>query len=273
MIPFRRAAAVTIGKLAGGMAAVCAGAFVYRTWFLGGVGGYQTASGTPQILNFHLLAVANALLFRLWGLLLMPLNWSVSPGKVLILAALAMLMAVALFVWSARAGRARLLGSLGLILAAALPVEHLLLIGPDFAGSRVLYLPTLGLALFWGVLFEGCGKPRLALTLAGSLLLFQCAALQHNLRLRTEAARLSRQTCAALGAELRRDARPIVVEGMPRTWHGVYFLANGFAPCVAIQSRMPEAASRLFLDADPMPPSPRIFTWSDTAQRLVETNQ
>jgi hypothetical protein len=147
------------------------------------------------------------------------------------------------------------------------------LIAPDFAGGRVLYLPTLGLALFWGVLLEGCAKPRLALVLPAAVLVFQFAALQHNLRLRTEAAHLSQQTCAELGEELRRDARPILVQGLPRTWRGVYFLANGFAPCVAIQSGMPEAASRVFVDSDARPPSPRIFTWSESAQRLVEANQ
>ena len=272
MIPFRRPAAASIAKLAGAMAAVCAAVFLYRTWFLGGVGGYQTAGGTPAILNFHFLAVPNALLFRLWGLLLVPLNWSVSPGKGLIAAALAMLAAAAVFVWIARADRARLLGSLGLILAAALPVQHLLLIGPDFAGGRVLYLPTLGLALFWGVLFEGCDKPRLALALGAALLVFQWVALEHNLRLRTEAAHLSQQACAAIGQALRRDARPIVVEELPRTWNGVYFLANGFAPCVAIQSGMPEAAARLFVGSeDSKQPTPRIFTWNAAAQTLVET--
>jgi hypothetical protein len=270
MIPFRRAAAANIAKLAGVMGAVCAGVFFYRTWFLGGVGGYQTASGIPAILNFHLLAVPNALLFRLWGLLLFPLNWSAPPGKGLIAAALSMLVAAALSVWIARADRARLLGSLGLILAAALPVQHLLLIGPDFAGGRVLYLPTLGLALFWGVLFEGCDKPRLALALGAAVLVFQWVALQHNLRLRTEAAHLSQRACAAMGEELRRDARPILVEGLPRTWNGVYFLANGFVPCVSIQSGTPEAEDRVFVDSDPELPSPRIFTWNGAARMLVE---
>jgi hypothetical protein len=270
MIPFRRAAAASIAKMAGAMAALCVGAFLYRTWFLGGVGGYQTEAGAPAILNFHIRAVPETLLFRLWGLLLFPLNWSASPGKGLIVAALSMLVALALFAWLTRADRARLLGSLGLILAAALPVQHLLMIGPDFAGGRVLYLPTLGLAMFWGVLFEGCDKPRLALALGAAVLVFQWLALQHNLRLRTEAAHLSQKTCAALGADLRRDARPILVEGLPRTWKGVYFLANGFVPCVAIESQMPVAADRLFVGSDSVQPSPRIFTWNEPAQMLIE---
>jgi hypothetical protein len=271
MIPFRRSAAASIPKLAGAMAAICAGVLLYRTWFLQGMGGYRTESGTPAILTFHVLAVLHALLFRLWGLLLVPLNWSASPGKGLIVAALSMLVAVALLVRTARAERVRLLGSLGLIVAAALPVEHLLLIGPDFAGGRMLYLPTLGLALFWGVLFESCDKPRLAIAFGAALLVFQWVALQNNLRLRTEAAQLAQKTCAAIGEELRRDARPILVEGLPRTSKGVYFLANGFVPCVAIQSKMPEALARVFVGSDAEQPSPRVFTWNRTTQTLVET--
>ena len=269
-IPFRRNATAGIAKLAGTMAVVCAIAFLYRAWFLGGIGGYQTESGSPAILNFHWLATPHALFFRLWGLLLFPLNWSAPPGAWLTVASLLMLVTAALLLTVARADRARLLGSLGLILAAALPVQHLLLIGPDFAGSRVLYLPTLGLALFWGVLFEGCGRPKLALALGAGVLLFQWGALQHNLRLRSETAHLSQRTCSAMGEELRRDPRPILVEDLPRTWKGVFFLANGFVPCVAIQSAMPDAAARLAVSPDPAGPAARIFTWNADTQTLVE---
>ncbi len=273
MIPFRRHAAASIVKLAGTMAIVCAIAFLYRAWLLGRIGGYQTESGAPTILNFHLLATPNALLFRLWGLLLFPLNWSEPPGARLTVASLLMLVVVALFLAIARADRARLLGSLGLILTAALPVQHLLLIGPDLAGSRVLYLPTLGLALFWGVLLDGCGRARLAVALAAGMLLFQWGALRHNLRLRTEAAHVSQRACTAMGEELRRDPRPILVEELPKTWKGVYFLANGFVPCVAIESGTPDAASRLFTgsDAAVLVAHPRKFIWNSDMRRLVET--
>ena len=36
--------------------------------------------------------------------------------------------------------------ALAFTLAAAIPVQHLLLIGPDLNGSRVLYLPSIGFA-------------------------------------------------------------------------------------------------------------------------------
>ncbi len=275
LIPFRRLEALRIAKLAGLMAAVCVSVFLYRQWYLGGIGGYRTDYGTPTIFNFHALGTLNALLVRMWGLLLFPLNWSVPSGLWLILASSLMLVAAALFLAVSRADRSRLLGSLGLILAAALPVQHLLLIGPDFAGARVLYLPTLGLALFWGLVLDGCDKPQLASVLGACVLLFQWGALQHNLRLRTDAAELSRRACLAMGEELRRDARPILAEGLPRTWNGVYFLSNGFIPCVAIQSGMPNLADELYVDpgiaAAAARPPQRIFTWSTATQTFVET--
>jgi len=275
LIPFRRVDALKIATPAGVMAAVCVSAFLYRGWFLGGIGGYTTDHGTPAILNFHALGTLNALLFRMWGLLLVPLNWSVPPGTWLILASAFMLLAAALFLVVSRADRSRLLASLGLILAAALPVQHLLLIGPDFAGARVLYLPTLGLALFWGVVLEGCDNSRLAFVLCTCVLLFQWGALQHNLRLRTQTAQLSRRACLAIGEELRRDPRPILAGGLPRTWNGVYFLSTGFIPCVAIQSGMPQFAGELYVDpaiaAAAARPPQRTFMWSAAAQTLVET--
>jgi hypothetical protein len=277
LIPFRRIAARSIVKLAGMMAAICAIVFTYRGWLLGGIGGYQMKNGTPTILNFNLLRTLNALLFRLWGLLLFPLNWSVLPEKWLIAAALLMLllMAAALFLAVLHADRLRLIASLGLILAAALPVQHLLLISSDLAGGRFLYLPTLGLALFWGILLQGCDKPKFAIVLGASLIVFQWGALQHNLRVRTEVAHLSQRACVVIGEELRRDARPLLVEGVPKIWEGVYFLSNGFIPCVAIQAGAPAITAKLYVGSVPAAaaaqPSPRIFIWSTAAETFVET--
>jgi len=45
-----------------------------------------------------------------------------------------------------------LLCSLAVLIVACLPVEHLLLIGPALTGARVLYLPSLGFALFWAAI-------------------------------------------------------------------------------------------------------------------------
>ncbi|MDP8990956.1 MAG: hypothetical protein M3N41_12865, partial [Acidobacteriota bacterium] len=130
--------------------------------------------------------------------------------------------------------------------------------------------------LFWGAVFEGYDKPRLAPVLGACILAFQWGALQHNLSIRTEAAELSRRVCTAIGEELRRDPRSILAEELPRTWKGVYFLSNGFDSCVAIQAGAPEAMDRLLGDTATTPalstahPAPRIFRWNADAQALVE---
>ncbi len=277
LIPFRRPAAARTARVAGIMAGVCALAFAYRHWFLGAIGGYLMENGVPTVLNFDLRQTPYALLFRIWGLLLFPLNWSAPPTAWLTLALVLMLAVAALTLAFARPDRERLLGCLGFVLAAALPVHHLLLIGPDLTGARVLYLPTLGLALFWGVLIEGYDKPAAAIALGAGLLLFHWAALQHNLQLRSQASHLSQRTCQALGEELQRDPRPVLVAGLPRTWNGVYFLSNGFIPCVTIQTKAPQLSARIFLDGDPaaatVQPAPRVFHWVDADQALVETGR
>ena len=73
LIPFRpdlerpyilRAAAV--------VAAACVAVLIYRTWYLGGVGGYVSASGEPSIFQFSAVRSAKALFFRQWAILFFP---------------------------------------------------------------------------------------------------------------------------------------------------------------------------------------------------------
>lgn len=52
------------------------------------------------------------------------------------------------------ANRFLLASAIFLELLAVLPVHHLLLMTADLAGARVLYLPVLGLTLFWACWFR-----------------------------------------------------------------------------------------------------------------------
>jgi hypothetical protein len=266
LIPFRtRRSARDIAKLAGVLLAICAVVFLYRVWFLGGIGGYRTQAGTPAIFEFSIVRTLKALLFREWALFFFPVNWSVQPGIWLKLASVAMLAVAALLLWFSRLNRPRFWACLALTLAAALPVQHLLLIGPDLAGARVLYLPTLGVALFWGTLLQHGKSAGVALVCASGLLLFQWTALEHNLLIRNDVAQLSRQTCLQAANELANDPRPIAVRGLPATRSGVFFLANGFPQCVAINGHHPQDAARVQV----MNPAARSFVWDDAAQRLL----
>jgi hypothetical protein len=159
LILFRPGEHRKLFKIALVVTAVCVAMFVYRYWLVCGIGGYRTASGHATILQFSFLRTLKALLFRMPALLFFPINWStgLSLGTKL---ALALMLAVMGAVLSfARVSPRLLAAALFWILAAALPVQHLLLIGPDLSGSRILYLPVLGFGLFWAAIAERFPPP------------------------------------------------------------------------------------------------------------------
>jgi hypothetical protein len=67
----------------------------------------------------------------------------------------------------------------------------------DLAGSRVLYLPMIGVAFFWAVLIQSCERAPVPLLLTIGLLMFQVGALLHNLSTWRQAAFLAQNTCRA----------------------------------------------------------------------------
>jgi hypothetical protein len=270
LLPFKdRERRKDILQATGVLAAVCSIVFAYRYYVIGGIGGYQTAPGRSAVLQFNLIHTIKSLFFRQWSLLFFPINWSVDLAVWVKLSIVTMLISMlGLLIWSS-AKRHLLIGSLLLILIADLPVQHLLLLGADLTGARVLYLPVVGLAMFWGVLLTGCRQRNIRTSLTAGLLLFQLATLCHNLTIWRQAAFLSEKTCRALGAELAHDPRSIVVRDLPITWHGVFFLRNGFLPCVEINSH--QRTDRIFTEQQQLPSSQaRIFFWNNRKNRLDE---
>ncbi len=244
----------------------CGVAFFYRYWVIGNVGGYGASSGQPAVLHFSLIRTANALLYRQWALLLFPINWSTPPFFYL-KAGLAVFALVLL--WSlltARGDRRTLLAALGMTMAAALPVEHLLLISTDLSGSRVLYLPVLGLALFWGLLIGSYRSWRVQIGLLAGLLAFQVAALTHNLSIWRAVAFTAQRSCGYIASEISRDPSPVAVPDLPATWRGVYFLYNSFPACVMMNSggalrQLPPIPTRA-------EPGLRVYRWNQNAGRI-----
>ncbi len=150
-----------------------------------------------------------------------------------------------------------------MVLAAALPAQQLLLIGSDLAGARVLYLPTLGIALLWGILLESSTKWQAGLLLSGGLLFFQIAALEHNMTIWRDVARLSHETCASFAKEIGPGEQSVRVRDLPRMRNGVFFLTNGFAQCVG-------KPDRIIVDDGLQPSSTEpVFAWSAAANRIV----
>lgn len=255
-------------QAAAALLAICSVIFAYRYYVIAGLGGYQSANGRSAVLQFHLVQTLKGLLFRQWSFQFFPINWSVDLGVWVKLSVVVMLAVMLGAVICSGARRDLLIGSILLLLIADLPVQHLLLLGADLTGARILYLPVLGLALFWGILTAACDRRSIRLLLTTGLILFLLVALCHNLIIWRQAAILSRKTCLAVGAELAHDPRPITIPDLPSTWHGVFFLRNGFLPCVAFNSH--QRTDRILLDERIAAGSPRVFNWSETREQLEE---
>ena len=64
---------------------------------------------------------------------------------------------------------------------------------------------------------------KLTVVLLGAgLLLFQAAALQHNLQMWRTVPVLARNACTSIGTELARDPRPVEVRNLPIKHQGVW---------------------------------------------------
>jgi hypothetical protein len=213
----------------------CLAVLFYRTWFLGGIGGYRDGEGTAAVAQFHPLLTLKGLFFRGPAILLFPINWSLSVSPAVIFALAAMLVCLFAAALTARLPRRPLFCSLAVILVAFLPVQHLLLIGPELTGSRVLYLPTLGFALLWATILSSITPATLRTAFACLLLISELVFLRHNISIWQEVAHLSQQVCRDVGA-MTKGGHPVFVTDLPATFKGVYFLANGFPGCVSLAS-------------------------------------
>ena len=244
--------------------------FLYRYWVLRGIGGYRTGGGAATIFQFSLVRTIKGLLFREWAFFFFPVNWSSSLGlwtKLSVVIFLAVLCGVLL--WS-RYRRIYLLASVFMAVAASLPVQHLILLSQDLAGSRVLYLPMLGISIFWGFLLQGSRQPSGTMALSIGLIASQLIFLQHNLFIWREAAFLSQNTCRWLGEDLSRSEANAIVAGLPSTWHGIYFLRNGFSACVAMNSTVSADRVQVNEDVTQAPSNSRVFIWNRVSERLEE---
>ncbi len=214
-------------------AALTGAVFAYRWHLLSGIGGYQTAAHTPAILAFNFLRTANALLLRLWAALFFPINWSEALEWWLWIA---LVIGVAGYTAIALNGgrERRTLAFLLFTFVAALPVEQLLLIGSDLEKSRVLYLPSVGFALFLAAVLETLRRASWRVPAALAILLFQIACLEHNLITWRGVAWVAQQACDSVAASLAGNAKTVTVLDLPNVLRGVYFFHKGMPDCLEI---------------------------------------
>jgi hypothetical protein len=196
--------------------AVAISVFAYRWWLLGGVGGYHNAAdGSPTVFHFKFTSTLQALFPRFWGTLLFPLNWSTRPSFALYALMGACVIAL-LWLAIGRASRRPLILGIAIAYICALPVHQFLSIGADLEKSRVLYFPSVGLAIVFASLITS----RWLLFPAGVVLLFQFAALEHNLVIWQRVGYEARAACRAGAKDL------------PNVRDGVYFLHTGYPECL-----------------------------------------
>jgi len=182
--------------------AITAATFVYRWSLLGGIGGYtDRATGRPQILNIHLLALVKALSLRLWGILYFPINWSEQPEPWLAAAMAAAVLALLGLVLLARTGWRKAGFAVAFSLLASLPVAHMLLIGADLRGAAHVYLPSVGFCLLLSLAIDSVHQAPLSGAIGAALLVFQGAALLHNNLIWSRTAQLAERECRIIARE------------------------------------------------------------------------
>jgi hypothetical protein len=209
--------------------------FAYRWKLQGGIGGYtDLKSGAPLFGELGLLQAIRSLTLRIWAVLFFPINWSWQPGIVLGVVTAAY---VAALVWAAgsRTARLALLFPMGTVLLASLPPLHQLLIGSDLQKSRLLYLPLVGFSLMLASAVEPL-EQRARWAVPAAILLFQFAALQHNLDAWRRTGEVAKESCATAARCLLPGATRLDVWNMPGSLDGVYFLDLGLPECVQMQT-------------------------------------
>lgn len=185
--------------------------FALRWWIIGGLGGYPGA--------LSLVSSLKAPFARLWVVLLFPLNWSRPVSLVVTLAFAGFLAAVLIFRWKRLSP-----WFAAMTLAAAAPAVQQLLIGDDLQESRLLYLPALG---FCWLIASSARAPVMA-----AVLVFQFAALQHNIAIWKSVGERSAQTCIQNG-RLYHAGKQLRAE--PASVDGVYYFAHGLRECAVRQ--------------------------------------
>lgn len=248
---------------------VAAALFVYRWMLFGGIGGYRDIqTGEPQALNLGVVHTLRALALRTWAVLWFPINWSREPNKVLAVFTAAYILSL---VWLAavRMDRAVLLFALGFVLVSVLPPLHLLLIGPDLAKSRLLYLPSVGFCLMLSLAVDGL-RGRLRYVIPALILSFHFAALQHNLNSWEYASEKAKAVSAAAGKCAGHGAQRIVVSGLPGVLRGVPFFVNGFREALELQQGSAAIPLVEFINGAPSEERPGscVLAWDEATDEL-----
>jgi len=109
---------------------------------------------------------------------------------------------------------------------------------PTLEGSRVLYLPAVWFCILVALALDGLKSNWRYLTAAG-IVLFNVAALQHNLDSWEYASAKAKAACDTAARISMGSPKLIVIGKPPGEMRGVQGLRNGFKECVEFSARRP----------------------------------
>jgi hypothetical protein len=243
----------------------------YRFVLFHGPGGYiDPVTGRAQILSVRFLPSLKALFPRFWAAMVFPVDWAQSPEFWLTAAIVVLIVCIiGLLVVRSSLDRKTALILVACTIAAVLPAFHLLAIGPDLLGSRILYMPAVAFALLLTMLISSASRLWVARAMGVGIVLFYVATLTHNLGIWGRVADLADRTCVAAAPRLT-NAPSAAILGIPVAIDGVSFFANGFAECVGLHSPAPPATWTIthVEGADPQPRASRVLVWDGRSNTL-----
>jgi hypothetical protein len=246
----------------GASAAAVAVTLALRWALLGGVG------GPPEIVRPRLETALGNVLWSIPKALLLPLNMqAVAPRTAGCLAiVIAATAVVPLWLTSRRrGGRALLIGPLFVVIAA-LPTAPFIYLGPPLNAGYMLYLPSVGFALWLGALWSKTpGRPAAAL--GSAILAAYAAALTINLSAGHAASRTVAELVSFVrSAPATRAADVVIVEGAPAETRGVRMFFDHidqfFLPFADVNAKRVLFAGPNFVSGEG-----RDLPWSDAAWR------
>ena len=233
--------------------------FAFRWWALGGtIGGYPAGPIDP-------LRLLNAGALRLWALLFFPVNWAAPMGTLLQVALTVTPFVWLTCLWRCKSRRGPVMGAILFTAASAIPVLHLLMIAPDLSGARILYLPTIGWALLWGVTLESMPGPTHRLLAFTWMALLGLLLLRHNLRPWESIPWQAQRVCTDFAIQNQGRTDRLGVHGLPQKMDGVVMLANGFPECVRWNSVPGAAPLRITVGDEP---AELEFDWNSQTNRI-----
>lgn len=243
-----------------------------RSLILGGIGGYPGAThvGISTVLGFLVRGPVQALIGR---------NWLQPPNALSIAIGAATIACLILLVAQARLDRPGatmiVAGWLWLLLAMA-PAHLLLMIGPDLTNSRVLYLPSVGIALILGQLIQATPNRLARQVLYSGLLLIYSVGTLSNIAAWVHTSAL---TQAMISSIPRLEPDPpqnawFVLSGVPATVRGVFFMKVAVNDAIRLVYRRDDIAAARDTDVPAgkqLAAGPRIdLVWDPGTEMLVK---